>query len=144
MSNTRLASGAVANHWLSDVFSNDWTHDPFPANSVRKIIGKRVKSDITSYWLRVDFSPQHASQIVASVRSDFRPEGIDEIAVQDHQTVNDPDPSSMVPQFYRPENLGVSKTTIEVLRGSSAGGGITRTVIVIVSKDRGIAYIRRW
>lgn len=145
-SETRSANGIVAAKWLDAAMSHDWTQNPFPSGDINSVKGmcNTGPFGVSSYWLRVDFNPTRASQIISNIHNNLQPGKVNPLLVNSRETIGDPDFPALTPAFFVPQRLGPSQVIIEVLRRNGHGGPITTSATIYISTAKGIAYVRYW
>lgn len=138
----RSASGTVAAKWLDDAFDRDWKRNPFPANSILKVTGRKDTSESVDYWFRVDFKPGAALQLIANIHSDILKDKVNPIAITTHLKGKWYGVPLDAPKFYRPWAQGPGKIWIEVVKTNGSTGTMVESFSIWISKKKGIAYIR--
>lgn len=145
-SETRYASGSSAYKSLDVVCKEVWKQNLFPSSCVLKINSKETNSDIRNYWFRVYFKPDCATKIIANIYGDVSRDDFHPVSFSSHKSLLDPNGPSLPkpPSFFRPADLGPTATTIQMLQGSGSTSDIIRSIYFVISKRKGIAYIRVW
>lgn len=142
------STGAEARKWLDDAFVGEWTRSPFPADSVVAVEGVKRGWDTRRYWLRVQFRPEFGERIVQALRADLKEPGDGSITVRELPNFVERVTTEKLPPFWDLRQLGEDAMSIEVSRLNTAGAegarGPVSSVIVRLSKSKGIAYIRYW